>query len=84
MKLIGVLTHRRDRSQGLLAHTAVVEVEDYNPKTDKEALVEAVSIKVGYHPLGYGVYGLTTVAPYKGDEKENRYYVCWRTGTHCD
>jgi hypothetical protein len=82
MKLLGLITHRRDRSQGLLKHTAVVEVEDYNPKTDKEALVEATSIKVGYHPLGYGIYGSTIVAPIHG--RKTQYYVSWRTGTHCD
>lgn len=81
MRLVEIVSHEKERAS-LLNHKAIVKVDDYNPATDKEALVEQVSIKVRYHPLGYGIYGQTTVAPY--NKKEETYIVYWTTGTHCD
>jgi hypothetical protein len=79
MKLISVRDHKRE-NRGLLSHKAIAVVEDYK-KEDKHRLVEEVSIECRYHPLGYGIYGESTVVP---TGTENEYLVYWRTGTHCD
>lgn len=74
---IQILEHEKIKI-GLLVHRAKVEVTDF--QGDKEELVEKVSIKLGYHPLGHGIYGTDFVE--KLDE--NTYALQWKTGTHCD
>lgn len=74
---VTVLEHKSLRS-GLLQHKAKVRVDDYNG--DTEELVFETSIKSGYHPSGYGLYGRATV----NKLSVNEYEVAWSTGTHCD
>lgn len=79
MRLISVREHKGER-RGLLHHKAIAVVEDYK-KEDKAELVGEVSIKAGWHPLGYGIYGESSVV---SNGVENEYIVYWVTGTHCD
>lgn len=79
MNIFNVRDHQIVRN-GLLDHKATVTVENYT-KERKEELVGAVSVKCGYHPLGYGIYGKSSVVSTGGKDE---YLVYWRTGTHCD
>lgn len=77
MKLVEVLDHKVV-NLGLLQHTATVIVEGFNFDNSNE-LVELVSIQVGYHPLGHGIYGSHSITK---NRQENEYTVTWSTGTH--
>lgn len=72
---ITVLKHEKTRSGYFFKHKALVVVEDFDG--DKEDLIDAVSIKVGYHPLGYGVYGGKVI----NSIKDNEFKIIWETGT---
>jgi hypothetical protein len=75
---IKIIKHEKE-NLGLLHHKALIHVTEWDGnETD---LVENVSIEVGYHPAGYGLYGGHSVTP---TGNENEYIVSFRTGTHCD
>jgi hypothetical protein len=76
---IKIIEHKYERN-GLLQHVALVKSEDYH-FTSKDSFVNEVSAQVGFHPLGYGIYGSTYIKPMIN---ENEYLVKWSTGTHCD
>jgi len=44
-----------------------------------EELAYEVSIKVGYHPAGYGIYNNTIEK-----KEDSKYLVIWATGSSCD
>lgn len=75
---ITVLKHEKSKNGYFFKHKALVQVEDYN--NDVEDLINETSIKVGYHPLGYGVYG----GRVSKSTKENEYIIVWETGTSAD
>lgn len=73
--------HERDRSERfMIRHTANVVIENYDA-SEKDFVVDDVSIKANYHPAGYGVYGISTIHP---TGVENEYVVRWKTGDNCD
>ena len=72
---ITVLKHEKTKSSYFFKHKALVQVEGYDGNT--EDLVYETSKKVGYHPLGYGVYG----GRVSKSTKENEYIIVWETGT---
>lgn len=76
---IKVIESQKERSGYFINHKALVEVEDYD-NAKKGEVINSVSISVGYHPLGYGVYG--------GNIEETHidglYKVFWKTGASCD
>jgi hypothetical protein len=75
---ITVLKHEKSKNGYFFKHKALVQVEDYS--NDVEDLINETSIKVGYHPLGYGVYG----GRVSKSTKENEYIIVWETGTSAD
>lgn len=77
---IKLIKHEKSKSGYFFKHKALVEMTDVDIKADKEAIIDEVSIKVGYHPLGYGTYGGTI----SKSGKENQFVIVWNTGTHCD
>jgi hypothetical protein len=75
---IKVIKHEKEKL-GLLHHKALVHVTEWDG--NKDDLIEVVSIEVNYHPLGYGIYGASSV---EKTDNPNEYIVSWRTGTHCN
>lgn len=73
--------HERDRSERfMIKHSADVTIDNYD-SSEKDEIVSLVSIKANYHPMGYGIYGRSTVNP---TDIENMYRVTWKTGDNCD
>lgn len=81
MNITDVKFHSRPPISGsrLINHEATVMVEGYTPE-QHGALVNELSIRAGYHPAGYGVYG-SSVTP---TDVPNKYVVTWSTGSSCD
>ena len=77
---IKVLKHEKSYSGYFYKHKALVEIENVDIKEEKDDIIFNTSIKVGYHPLGYGVYG----GKISKSSKENQYIIVWETGTSCD
>lgn len=78
---VKVLKHEKNRAGYFLKHKALVEIEGIEDlKEQKEDIINQTSIKVNYHPLGYGVYG----GKVSKSSKENQYIVVWDTGTSAD
>jgi hypothetical protein len=75
---IKIIKHDTE-SLGLIHHKALVHVTEW--EGNKSDIIEQVSIEVGYHPAGYGLYGGYDVEP---TINENEYIVSFRTGSHCD
>lgn len=73
---IKVLKHERTRSGYFIKHKALVEMTDIDIKNDKEEIINTISIKVNYHPNGYGVYG----GKISKSARDNQYIVVWETG----
>lgn len=79
--IVSVTGHQREFVSRTIHHSATVAIENYDP-SEKDEITAQVSIKVGYHPAGYGLYDrFTTIAP---TENENEFLIRWRTSDNCD
>ena len=75
---IKVLKHEKNRGGYFLNHKALVEITgEFDLKENKEEIINETSIKVNYHPLGYGLYG----GKISKSAKEGQYIIVWETGT---
>jgi hypothetical protein len=78
---IKLLKHEKNRSGYFFKHKALVEITgEIDLKEQKEEIINETSIKVGYHPLGYGVYG----GKISKSAREGQYIIVWETGTSAD
>lgn len=80
MKVINVSNHTKKHISGTIVHQAVVKIERYKP-SDMQVVASIVSQKVGYHPVGYGLYNDYTLIAPRG---EGEYDITWVTGAYCD
>lgn len=74
---IEVLKHEKNRSGYFLKHKALVKVTNL---ADENELVVKTSVKVGYHPMAYGLYGFNV----RETVKEGQYMITWETGISAD
>ncbi|GIN67058.1 hypothetical protein FKN04_12925 [Bacillus glycinifermentans] len=74
---IEVLKHEKNRSGYFLKHKALVKVTNL---ADENELVVKTSVKVGYHPMAYGLYGFNV----RETVKEDQYMITWETGISAD
>lgn len=75
---------RKWEGRSFIHHTAEVTVtapiQEDPQDNNMDILIHHASIKAGYHPHGYGIYGnrtCRTIGP-------NKYYLEWKTGASCD
>ena len=78
--MIEILTYKREQSGGFITHTATVKTDREITEDNQEDFVGDVSIKVGYHPGGYGLYEVQPVIPLENNE----YSLQWETSDSCD
>lgn len=80
-QVVSLSNHERGRHERfMINHTATVIIKDFDP-SEKADVIDEVSIKANYHPLGYGIYGYSSIEP-AGNMDE--YVVKWKTGDNCD
>ncbi|MEK4879370.1 hypothetical protein [Paenibacillus sp. FSL R5-0908] len=79
-KIVKVENHK-SRTAGLLQHIADVTLDATVTPDQHHALVDAVSAKLGYHPMGHGIYGARRV---EDMSEPFQYRLSWQTGNHCD
>lgn len=73
--------HERGRKERfMINHSADVIIENYD-ESEKEEVVSQVSAKSGYHPYGYGLYGVSKISP---TDNKDEYKIVWKTGDNCD
>jgi hypothetical protein len=78
---VTILKHEKSKAGYFFKHKALVEIEGVTDFAEEKGdILNQVSIKVGYHPLGYGIYGGKIVK----SAKEGQYIVNWDTGTSAD
>ncbi len=77
---IEILTYTSKEIGGFITHTANVKTERIITEENEKEFVGDVSVKVGYHPGGYGLY---CVQPVIHTEK-NEYSLQWETSNNCD
>ena len=70
-----IISHETKRDERLIHHSAIVFSKD-KPEVGK------VSIKCGYHPLGYGIIGAFSID--KVDLEKDLWKVIWTTLSSCD
>lgn len=75
-----VIKHTKERNRSFYNHTAIISTHVDVTKYHDEVVVHT-SIKCGYHPAGYGLYGQSTIKP---TENPNEYVVKWCTASSCD
>lgn len=77
---IEILTYKKEEKGGFITHTANVKTERIITEENEKDFVGDVSIKVGYHPGGYGLYDVQPVIHTEKDE----YSLQWETSNSCD
>lgn len=78
---IKVLKHEKNRKGYFFKHKALVEITgEFDLKEQKEDIINETSINVGYHPLGYGIFG----GKVSKSAREGQYIIVWDTGTSAD
>lgn len=78
---IKVLKSEKNKSGYFIKHKALIEITgEHDVVEQKEDILNESSIKVGYHPLGYGMYG----GKISKSNLENQYIAVWETGASCD
>lgn len=78
---IKVLKSEKSISGYFYKHKAFIEIEgEHDIVSQKEEIIYDASVEVGYHPLGYGLYG----GRISKSTKENQYILVWETGSNCD
>lgn len=83
---VQLIAHEKNKSGYFYYHKAQIELTgeragiDVKDPVELSKLTDEVSIMVGYHPLGYGVYGSRVSKA----SKENQYILMWSTGTSAD
>ncbi len=78
--MIEISTYKSKESGGFITHTANVKTDRKITEENEEDFVGDVSIKVGYHPGGYGLYNIQPVIPMENNE----YSLQWKTSNCCD
>lgn len=80
MTIVKIENHTRSRMGYKLNHIAEVTTDAPVTTADHAEFVNEVSMKAGYHPMGYGIYGSKSVT----ELEPNKYLVAWTTGASCD
>jgi len=78
MKGYKILSYTKSGGYSTIRHEAKVVAKGFTPDMDED-LAKRLSIDVGYHPYGYGIWGVQ-VEPTGQDE----YRVSWTTAASCD